>query len=311
MSDYYEPSVPQALQAEENQIVNKALSTLPTPYISGLKLAEDITIGNLTLNKIDGNGVVWVCTDVEGWWNLPDPEFPELTRGWGDGSYDSVGRYASRLMSLNGSFLTQDPSQVELARRTLIEAVDLVYRGALLIVEEADYSKSSFVRLSGRPDITSVSARGRHDFSIGLKAADPIKYEYLQSTYRNLTLTTGAPAVISNVGNTKTPIIFRLTGTITGGTITNAYTNAAGVSVTETLGGISKPSSAYRTEIDTYNRSVIRVDTSTSAVTSARADVATYVDWLQLHPGTNTITFTATGGASPACEVNYRSGWIG
>jgi hypothetical protein len=311
MSDYYEPSVPRALQAEENQVVNRALSALPAPYISGLKLAEDITIGTLTLNKIDNNDVVWVCTGVEGWWNLPDPEFPELTRGWGDGSYDSVGRYASRLLTLNGSFLTQDPSQAEAARKTLIEATDLVYRGALLVVDEGDYSKSSFVRLSGRPEITSVSARGRHDFSIGLKAADPIKYEYLQNTYRTLTLTTGTPAVISNVGNTKTPIIFNLTGTITGGIITNTYTNAAGASVTETLGGILKASSAYRTEIDTYNRSVIRVDTSTSAVTSARADVATYVDWLQLYPGTNTITFTATGGTSPVCQVNYRSGWIG
>lgn len=311
MSNYYEPNVPQDLQAEENKLVHRALSALPAPYISGLKLQEDVTLGNLTLNKIDANGVVWVCTDIEGWWNLPDPEFPDLTRGWGDGSYDAVGRYASRMLTLSGSFLTQDPSQVEEARRTLIEAIDLVYRGALLIVDEG-ISKSSFVRLSGRPEITSTKARGRHDFSIGLKAADPIKYEYISDTYSSLTLTTGTPTVISNIGNTKTPIIFELTGTIVGGTITNTYRPiGAAEDTTDTLGGITKPSAAYRTEIDTYNRSVVRVVPPSTAVTSARGDIGTYVDWIQLYPGNNSIRFTTTSGSSPVCKVFYRSGWIG
>ncbi len=311
MPDYYEPSVSQDLQAEENKLVNTALSNLQAPYISGLKLGEDVTIGNLTLNKIDSNGVVWVCTDIKGWWNLPDPEFPNLTRGWGDGSYDAVGRYASRLITLTGSFLTQDPAQAVVARKTLIEAIDLVYQGTLLVVDE-DVSKSSFVRLSGRPEITSTKARGRHDFSIGLKAADPIKYEYLSNTYTSTTLTTGTASTIVNAGNTKTPIIFELTGTITGGVITNTYRPVgASADVVVTLGGITKSSNSYTTEIDTYNRAVVRVAGSPAVKTSARADIGTYVDWIQLYPGNNSIRFTATSGTSPVCKVNHRSGWIG
>ncbi len=323
MSTYYEPieSIEQELQAEENKIVNKALSALPIPYISGLKLNQDITLGNLVLNKIDSNGVVWVCTDIDGWWNLPDPEFPDLTRGWGDGSYDAVGRYASRVLTLKGSFLTQTPEQAEVARKTLIEAIDLVYKGAILTVDESDYSKSAFVRLSGRPDISSTKPRGRHDFSIGLKAPDPVKYEFVPKTvddeanpnwpYKDPVTLGGTNTLISNVGNTKTAVAFELTGTITGGVITNKYTNSDGVEVTETIGGITKSSSGYKLEIESYNRTVVRVDNSTSAVTSSRGDISTYVDWIHLHPGTNTLKFTTTGGTSPVCKVFYRSGWIG
>lgn len=312
MAEYYDSptALDQSLQQEENRIVNKALSALPEPYLSGLKLDADISLGNLTLNTIDNNDVVWVCTDIDGWWNLPEPEFPELTRGWGDGSYDSVGRYASRLITLRGSFLTQNPEQAEVARQTLIDAINLVYSGALLVVNEST-TKSSFVRLSGQPEISSVNPRGRHDFSIGLKAADPIKYEYLANTYSTATLSSGGSDTLSNAGNTKTPIIFELTGTITGGEITNTYTNLAGDSVTETIGGITKSATTYSTEIDTYNRSVIRVDNSTSATTASRGDINTYVDWIQLHPGNNLIQFTTTGGSSQSCKVYYRSGWIG
>lgn len=182
MSEYYEPTtnvVPDE-QAQENRIVNRALTKLPAPHVTGLKLRGDIQLGGLLLNTIDDNDVIWVCTDIQGWWNLPDPELPDLPRGWGDGSYDAKGRYAARLMTLNGAFLTQDPSQVEAARETLFKAIDLVYDSVELIVLESPTAKSSMVRLSGRPEIDTVTARGRTEFSIGLKASDPIKYEFLE-----------------------------------------------------------------------------------------------------------------------------------
>jgi len=167
-------------QGSENQLVNKALSRLPAPNITGLKLEGDIQLGGLLLNTIDDNNVVWVCTDLDGWWNLPDSETPDLPRGWGDGSYDARGRYAARLITLTGEFLTQDPDQVEQARQDLIKAIDLVYDSVNLTVAEKPVTKTSIVRLEGRPQIATVSARGRTQFSIGLKAPDPIKYEFLE-----------------------------------------------------------------------------------------------------------------------------------
>jgi len=48
------------------------------------------------------------------------------------------------------------------------------------------------VRLSGPPNIETVTARGRTEFSIGLRAADPIKYEFLDTI--TATPTNAAPA---------------------------------------------------------------------------------------------------------------------
>jgi hypothetical protein len=326
MSTYYDPSedLNPVLQGDENKIVNKALSSLPAPHISGLKLRADIKLGDLVLNTIDADDVVWVCTDIEGWWNLPDPEIPDLPRGWGDGSYDAKGRYAARLMTLTGSFLTQDPSQVEAARQKLFNAIDLVYTGADLIVNESPVVKLASVRLSGRPEITTVKARGRTDFSIGLKAADPIKYEYLYSSsqmrsnetledgYRTKTLSNGGSAGFINAGSFKTPTIIALAGPINAGaTVANVidYSEVGVDTVTETITIVKNIPSGSTLEIDALNREVVLVTGST--VENARSYLSTLSDWLRLETSakaTNTITFTGSGGS---CKVFFKSGWIG
>ena len=134
-------------QAAENKYVNKGMTPLPYPKITGMKLNADVSIGSLILNTIDEDGVVWVCTDIEGWWNHPEPEVRDMPRGWGDGSYDVRGRYQAREITLNGVFLPQDPSQVAAARSKLIQNTDLVYVGDWLKTDE-NPTKASYVRLS-------------------------------------------------------------------------------------------------------------------------------------------------------------------
>jgi hypothetical protein len=214
---YYESSIDlvPSDQDSENRLVNKALTKFPIPYLSGLKLEADIRLEDLVLNTIDEEGVVWICTDIDGWWGFPEPQLPDLVRGWGDGSYDAKGRWNSRLITLKGTFLTQDPSQVPAARAKLIEAANLVYKGGVLVVNE-DPAKSAFVRLSGSPDIKTVTARGRTEFSIGLRAADPIKYEYIEDSvdgYRTQVFTPSsgtASATLTNLGNIEVPILIEL-----------------------------------------------------------------------------------------------------
>jgi len=164
-------------QAVETSIVNKVLSPVPPPHFTGMKLKGDVIIGDLILNNIDENNVVWVCTDIEGWWVHPDPEIPDVTRGWRDGSYDARGRWTARQLTLNGVFLPPDPSYTSAARDKLIRATNLVYTGAWLKTKE-NPTRASYVRLSGRPNIANVNPRGRTEFSIGLRAADPIKYSW-------------------------------------------------------------------------------------------------------------------------------------
>ena len=325
MPEYYDSptNLNPVLQAEENKLVNKSLTKSPVPYLSGLKLQADIKLGDLTLNTIDNDGVVWVCTDLEGWWNLPDPELPELTRGWGDGSYDARGRFASRNITLKGVFLTQDASQVPAARAKLIEAANLVYNGGWLVVEEGP-AKGSFVRLSGRPDIATVNARGRTEFSIGLKAADPIKYEYVDGVtdgYRSVTVTPSAgtaTTTITNSGNTAVPIVIETSKafTVSNPSVPPTITNTERDEVITIIAGTT---STNRLELDTYNREVLDVqytlNTETSQddvtdVANGRAKVSTLIDWIYLDPGANVITF-ANFPAGSSCTIYYRSGWIG
>ncbi len=214
-------------QREENSIVDRALTPLPQPHLTGMKLQGDIALGEFLFNTIDEYGVVWVITDIDGWWVHPEPDMPDIPRGFGDGSYDIKGRYQARIMTLSGSFLTPSPSLVEAARDRLIAATNLVYRGAWLKTGiESDNKRSSFVRLSGAPSIQTTTARGRTDFSIGLKAADPIKYAWNDSDpdgYERVEIpatnrTTGATGIetITNIGNVDVPVNFEISGPVTG-----------------------------------------------------------------------------------------------
>ena len=54
MSPYVNP-VNSHDQAVENKKVNVALTPLPAPYITGMKLQADIALGDLILNTIDAN----------------------------------------------------------------------------------------------------------------------------------------------------------------------------------------------------------------------------------------------------------------
>ena len=203
-------------QAQENDIVNRGLSKVPYPHLTGLRLSSDIRINGLTLNTIDEYDVLWVCTDIEGWWNLAPSEIPDIPRGLDDGSYDVRGRRSARAMSLIGSIIPQRPEDAPAARQRLMEAIDLTYTGGWLYVDE-DPTKATYVRLSGQPQIANVNRRGRIDFSIPLKAADPIKYSWndalLSEGYNSATLTSGTQ--VTNIGNTPVAAVFTVTGPIT------------------------------------------------------------------------------------------------
>jgi hypothetical protein len=214
-------------QGQENNFVDRGLTPLPQPHLTGMKLKADIVLGEFVFNTIDEYGVTWVITDLEGWWQHPEPEMPDIPRGYGDGSYDIKGRYQSRIINLVGTFLTPTPDLVEAARDRLVAATNLVYQGAWLKTGlESDNKRSSFVRLSGSPSIQTTTARGRTDFSIGLKAADPIKYAWNDSEPEGYTVleipatnrSTAATGVdtVNNIGNVAVPAQFEISGPITG-----------------------------------------------------------------------------------------------
>lgn len=164
-------------QDEENRIVNKALTRVPPQTFNGMALNADVMINDLILNTIDEAGTVWVCTDISGWWGNPNPEIPDIPRGTEDGSYDVSGRYQARVVTLTGTFIPSSVDKLGEARDRLISAINLVRKGGWLRTNETP-TKAAFVRLSGQPQIQTVNARGRTEFIVGLRAGDPVKYEW-------------------------------------------------------------------------------------------------------------------------------------
>lgn len=239
-SSYLNEYVDELTQAQENEKVKKAFRPVPYPKITGLFLKADVSIGSLVLNTVDEDGVVWICTDIEGWWTHPEPEVRDIPRGWGDGSYDVRGRYQARQLTLNGVFLPPDPSYVSSARDKLITNTDLVYVGDWLKTNESP-TKASYVRLSGRPEINTVNARGRTEFSIGLRAPDPLKYEWFaghELGYRSTSISEGSQETISNTGNAYAPVVLSISGPVTGtATIANETTNES-IIIIESLRGV-------------------------------------------------------------------------
>lgn len=259
-------------QAEENKRVNIALTPLPIPHITGMQLNADIMLNDIVFNTIDENDVVWVCSDIEGWWNLPDSEVPDLTRGLDDGSYDVRGRYSARNMTFTGSLLCPTPNAAAAARNKLIEAIDLIHSGGWLLVNESP-TKAAFVRLSGRPEITNANARGRIDFSIGLRAANPLKYEWNWEDadgYVTSTVTNDSSATLSNDGNTSVPIVF----TIAGGTSANltAPITINNTTLSQTLTVVKNLRSAA------YSVNITRSERTGNVVTLTTAGHGFYAD---------------------------------
>jgi hypothetical protein len=218
-----------------------------------MKLPGDITLGDFIFNTIDDQGITWVITNIVGWWQHPDADVPDIDRAIGDGGYDVVGRYKARQLTLEGVFLCPDPDMVESARDRLIEATNLVYNGAWLKTG-FNPKRSSFVRISGSPKIETVNARGRTEFSIGLRAADPIKYEWNDAEPDGYTIVeipgrndiAGSPGseTVVNIGNYRAPALLEISGPIVSpATIYNRTTDEL-ILITSPIGGVNK----YRIE---------------------------------------------------------------
>jgi hypothetical protein len=234
-------------QAQKNRITQQALTPLPEPHLTGMKLQEDIILNDFVFNTVDEYGVLWVITDIKGWWSPPAPDMPDIKRGWADGSYDVKGRYNARDLTLEGSILCTDPSLAAEARRRLVAQINLVRQGGWLKTNE-NPTKASWVRLSGEPNFETVNARGRIDFSIGLRAADPIKYswnELNEDGYdveeilaKSTTPARSGKSTLTNQGDFDVSAYFIVTGPITGPAIILNETNGESIAIVEPLRSI-------------------------------------------------------------------------
>ena len=230
-------------QDKENVYVDNALTPSSLPTIGGMELNADIIIGDLILNTIDEDGTIWVCTNIQGWWGQPDPEIPDIPRGVQDGSYQVEGRYQARQMTLEGVFIPSSRENLGKARDKLVAATNLVRTGTWLTTDEQP-AKASYVRLSGRPQIETTTTKGRTSFSIGLRAADPIKYQWDNQSNDGITtktiLAADGSGIATNNGTALVSATFNVQGPIgAGSTIYNSSTDET-ITLTSALRGARK-----------------------------------------------------------------------
>lgn len=210
-------------QKRESHLVDRGLTIIEPDPITKLKLDANIVLNDFVFNTIDDFDVVWVVTEIEGWWSTPESDLPSVERGFGDGAYDVQGRYSSRSITIEGSFLVPHPNLVEAARDRLVKAANLVYQGAWLKAG-SNPIRASFVRLAGSIEFNTVNTRGRTNFSIPLRAADPIKYawnpadpegyETIELPVKNSSTGASGSAIVENIGNYPVPIYFEITGPV-------------------------------------------------------------------------------------------------
>jgi len=300
-------------QGQENTAMDLALKRVPVPHLTGAELNADIALGSLVFNTVDENGVVWVVTEVDGWWNLPTPQVPTIDRGFADGSYDVRGRFESRAITLKGVILPPDRTKLPAARARLLSAANLVYRGDWLRLDEGPV-KAAWVRLVGAPTVDTVNQRGRTEFSLQLRAADPIKYEWVSGSVdgkqttalsTNNKLASPGATTLANNGDANVAAVFSVTGPLYGPTATvkNATTNQTLTVVGALRPARSYPVTARKTDADGYSTVTLGVGRSNvqvgDSVTVASAGDDSY-------NGTFTVTGVTTD-ASPY-TVQYYTG---
>lgn len=302
LNAYTEGQIP---QEQKNKATNLGLTKLPQPYLTGMKLNADVRINGLTLNTIDENDIVWVCTDIQNWWNISGVETPDIARGLDDGSYDVRGRHTSRNITLAGSILVPDPSYAPIARQKLLEAVDLVYTGGWLFVDESP-TKAAYVRLVGQPTIDSVTARGRMNFSIPLRAGDPIKYSW-DEAFKEGYSAVGLSNIIQNPNfdsGTTTGWDTSLSGA-SAVEVSTTYSYDGTYSLKATSNGTSTAYGAYTTTRysidggDTYTWSMYVRDGNTAV------DYKATIYWYDVASGGSIL-----GSASGETVTALSSGWL-
>jgi len=222
-------------QGQENFSVDRGLQEIFSPDIGRLKLDANIVLGDFIFNTLDSEGVVWVVTDIPGWWEAPRADVPNIPRGFGDGAYEVRGRYNSRSFSIRGSFLVPKPSLVEAARDKLIAATADLARTGVWFKTGNNPIRAAYVTLNGDISIETENLRGRTNFEIGLRAADPIKYAWNDASpdgyafaevpVKNSATGVSGLGTITNIGNYSVPCFLEVSGPFAGpGTIFNRAT---------------------------------------------------------------------------------------
>ena len=307
--------------------------------LAGFRDSADVRLGSVIFNAYDRNGVAWVLTDLDGWWDLPDVSIPDDPRPYEqDGSYFAPGRYLPRVIAVSGTLVppggvqqttplgNPTPNLAAYARHALAAALDITRRQAVLKVDE-ETPKQAAVQLASKPTFKNSRINGATDFMIQLKSADPRKYSQVETqldavglarsgegrhyprtyplTYMadpdNPTPVSNGISLAENIGTYNTGAIIRIYGPISTPRVENIEQDVFLQLDVDVADG-------DYLEIDLMNRSVLL-----NGITNRRHVLDVRSRWFMLEPGKNSLRFNGEplgSSGEPRMSVTFRSAWL-
>lgn len=279
----------------------------------GVLATYRVSLGGIGFGEQDADGTLWVVSGLAGW--HASGSSGQVTQRTGrHGAWRDRARYAARGLTLTGSIITPEPGMIGEAVDRLAAAIPLDVPQDLTVLGVTGDDRLVRVRQEGAPDIQIVSPF-LAVFSIGLVAADPLKYSALEhiaatalpSSTGGLVVPHVVPfsvdavsvsgvATVENRGNIGTCPRLIVYGPVTSPRITNQTTGEV------LLIRLTVDDGRYL-DLDLAEHTAYLDGTA-----SRRGFVSG--DWFELVPGLNSVAFNApTYSADASLQIVWRDAW--
>lgn len=281
--------------------------TYPAGFLTALG-SSPVALGDLVLNTIDADGTVWALEEFPEWEGSAASTLEVNQRARGHGGTSSEPFYQPRTLTMAGKIKARTPQLLNAARDRLNRAVSL--HDFTLLVSESGYVRHMTVKR--QDEVLSPTVKGfptLAEFSIQLKADDPLKYGELVTASTLLPSSTGGlvrPSTwprtwtgvsntgiirINNTGNENAPLWLRIDGPIPAGGWSVSHVDHDEVLTFAT--SLALAAGEFVT-VDMENREVL------AQGQSPRSGYVTSRGWFSLDPGFNDIAFSAVNHSATA-----------
>lgn len=132
-------------------------------------------ISSLTLNTTDANGVEWLCTNDDGWFNAPGEKLNQGEWPSDHGMWDGQSYVDSRLVTLDFAVTAPTRAACDLALR-ILAAVGTTGQLVPLTVTEPGLTTFASVKRAQKPNVTRITETYA-EAQIFLIAPDPRRYD--------------------------------------------------------------------------------------------------------------------------------------
>lgn len=268
--------------------------------------------GQIPLNRIDDQGVVWIATGVTGWGG-PGSTTSASNRNGADGGWRTQGFRSYKEIAITGILIAESASGAVIALDRLNEAIAV--EDFFIHFDEHGVQRYMTVCRGGEIDVDHKI--NRVTFSLSLIAVDPFKYSgVLNFETANLLSITGGLSIPS--GGLTAPLSINATITTNEAICMNSGNKAADT-IIKVYGPAAFPliTNEATNKRMRYSRAlsaseVLTIDSAKKSVTVNGVDRNASVsgDFIQLARGANTLRYQADAYESAShMDITWRDRW--